>query len=132
MARRRLLHDAMNLRAPAPVRRMVADERAAARVAFEAGRNGWEHLERAHILSQPWAFDHVAVHGAMLARAWRDRDTVEMRGQLIRLLVAGPGSAAHRYPVGNTGRARVPATAPMAITHTDIRDALLASGHPPG
>jgi len=29
--------------------------------------------------------------------------------------VAGPGSLSGRYPTGNTGRARVPATQPMPI-----------------
>jgi hypothetical protein len=32
-------------------------------------------------------------------------------------MVAGPGSITRRYPLGNTGRARVPATQPMAIRH---------------
>lgn len=50
----------------------------------------------------------------MLAQAWRDRGNVEVRGQILRLVVAGPGSAARRYPVGNTGRARVPATTPAS------------------
>lgn len=130
MAWRRLLRAAMNLRSPEPMRRKINDERAAARRAFQAGNNGWEHLERAHILAQPWAFDHFAVHAAMLAQAWRDRDNVEMRGQLVRLLVAGPGSATRRYPIGNTGRARVPATSPMTIADGDLRTALLAVGQP--
>lgn len=130
MARRRLLRPTMNVRAPESMRRKINDERAAARHAFEAGQNGWEHLERAHILSQPWAIDHVAVHATMLSQAWRDCDTVEIRGQLVRLLVAGPGSAMRRYPVWNIGRARVSATAPMTIADDDLRTALLASGQP--
>lgn len=130
MARRLVLRSAMNLRAPAPMRHTIDGELAAARHAFHAGESGWEHLERAHILSQPWAFDHVAVHAAMLGRAWQERDRVEVRGQLVRLLVAGPGSAMRRYPIGNSGRARVPATAPMAIPDGDLRTALLASGQP--
>ena len=36
-------------------------------------------------------------------------------GQIVRLVVAGPGSLIRRYPVGNTGRARVRATQPMPI-----------------
>jgi hypothetical protein len=130
MARRRLLRTAMNLRSPQSIRRTINDERAAARHAFQSGDNGWEHLERAHILSQPWPVDHVAVHAAMLAQAWRDRDTIELRGQLVRLMVAGPGSMTRRYPVGNTGRARVPATSPMTIADIEVRAALLASGQP--
>ena len=38
-----------------------------------------------------------------------------MVGQVGRLIVAGPGSALGRYPVGNTGRANVSAFEPMPI-----------------
>ena len=47
------------------------------------------------------------------------------RGQVIRLLVAAPGSALGRYPEGNTGRARVPLTQPMPIPD-DLADILAA------
>jgi hypothetical protein len=40
----------------------------------------------------------------MLRLAWGERDRSEIVGQLIRLVVAGPGSLAGRYPPGNTGR----------------------------
>jgi hypothetical protein len=82
------------------------------------------------VLSQPWALDHVSVHATMIRRAWHERDRTEIRGQLIRLLVAGPGSLLNRYPVGNTGRARIPATAPMPITDNDIVDMLVAARQP--
>jgi hypothetical protein len=60
----------------------------------------------------------------MLGVAWRERDRREVTGQLVRLVVAGPGSATGRYPVGNSGRARVPATLPMPLP--DDLAALLA------
>jgi hypothetical protein len=41
--------------------------------------------------------------------------TVEVIGQLVRLLVAGPGSMTRRYPLGNTGGADVSAVTPMPI-----------------
>jgi hypothetical protein len=75
----------------------------------------WTALERAHILSQPWPVPHVRTHAAMIGLAVRQRDTREVVGQLIRVLVAGPASAVGKYPAGNTGRARVPATRPMPI-----------------
>lgn len=75
----------------------------------------WAHLEDAHVLSQPFAVAHVRVHIAMLAEGWRDRDWLEVRGQVLRSLVAAPGSWSDRYPRGNTGRARVPATQPMPV-----------------
>jgi len=39
----------------------------------------------------------------------------EVRGQLSKIAVAGPGWLSGRYPTGKTGRARVPATQPMPI-----------------
>ena len=75
----------------------------------------WSLLEDAHVLSQPWAWRHVRVHGSMFVAAIVQRDVREVRGQLSRIAVAGPGSLSGRYPTGNTGRARVPATQPMPI-----------------
>lgn len=75
------------------------------------------------MLSQPWAWPHVKVHGAMLALAWRRHEGREIRGQLLRILVAGPGSLTGRYPEGNTGRASVPATQPMPVSD-ELRDLL--------
>ncbi|HYN35045.1 MAG TPA: DUF3703 domain-containing protein [Ilumatobacteraceae bacterium] len=69
------------------------------------------------MLSQPWAWWHIRVHSAMFAAGVRERDAREVWGQLVRLVVAGPGSLTRRYPIGNTGRARVPATQPMPIPH---------------
>lgn len=64
----------------------------------------WPHLERAHLLSQQWAWPHTRVHISMLRQALRDRDAGEAVGQLIRTMVAGPGSLVGKYPSGNTGR----------------------------
>ena len=75
----------------------------------------WTLLEDAHVLSQPWALLHVRVHGSMFGTAMLQRDVREVWGQLSRIAVAGPGSLSGRYPTGNTGRARVPATQPMPI-----------------
>jgi hypothetical protein len=51
----------------------------------------------------------------MLEVAWRERDRREAVGQVVRLLLAAPGSALGRYPEGNTGRATVPLTQPMPL-----------------
>ena len=92
-------------------------ERAAARAARGRGDDAaeWRHLERAHILSQPMAVLHVRTHVAMLAAGVRRHDRREIVGQLLRLVVAGPGSLTGRYPVGNTGGADVSALTPMPI-----------------
>jgi hypothetical protein len=100
-----------------PLRRAWDDELAAA---FDARDRGdtiaeWAHLERAHILSQPMARSHLVTHLRMLGAAWRRRDGREIGGQLLRLLLAVPGTLSGRYPVGNTGGADVSAFTPMPI-----------------
>jgi len=64
----------------------------------------------------------------MLAYAFRGRDRREIIGQLLRLIVAGPGSWTGRYPVGNTGGADVSALRPMPVPD-DLR-AILESTPP--
>ena len=51
----------------------------------------------------------------MLIAAVRRKDRRETIGQVLRLIVAGPGSITGRYPVGNTGGANVNAFQPMPI-----------------
>ena len=89
----------------------------AARAARSSGDTSaeWTHLERAHILSQPLPGPHVVTHLAMFRYAVRHRDRREILGQVLRSLVAGPGSATGRYPLGNTGGANVSARAPMPV-----------------
>jgi hypothetical protein len=73
----------------------------------------WAHLERAHILSQPFAWLHVVTHFEMLKVAFETRDGKEIRGQALRLVVAAPGSLLRKYPEGNTGRSHVSMFQPM-------------------
>jgi hypothetical protein len=89
----------------------------------------WHLLEDAHVLSQPWVWPHVRVHGSMLVTGWKARDVREVRGQLLRLLAGGPASAVGRYPVGNTGRARVSAIQPMPV-RPDLAEILTKAGQP--
>ncbi|PRP94330.1 DUF3703 domain-containing protein [Enhygromyxa salina] len=101
-----------------------------ARSAERAGDHAqtWVLLEDAHVLSQPWAVWHIRVHAAMLRVGLRRCDRREVVGQVVRLLVAGPGSLTGWYPVGNTGRASVSATLPMPV-RADLADVLRRSGH---
>lgn len=72
------------------------------------------HLERAHILGQASTLEHVRVHGAMLAFAWRQRDGAELLGQAWR--VAGAALKTWAWvPAGNTGRANVSGWRPMPV-----------------
>jgi hypothetical protein len=75
----------------------------------------WALLEEAHIVSQPMAAYHMYVHWQMLLLAWLVRDYKEIFGQIVRFLVAAPGSIAKRYPIGNTGRSNVNMFKPMPI-----------------
>lgn len=99
---------------PSAVRAAYHAEMNAARATADAEAR-WRHLERAHILSQPWPWPHTANHIAMFALAVRQRDRREALGQVVRIIVAAPGSALGRYPEGNTGRARVGLAQPMPL-----------------
>jgi len=91
----------------------TAEMTAARHAADDTGR--WRHLERAHIISQPYPWPHTHNHIAMLSLALRQRDRGEALGQIIRIVVAAPGSALGRYPEGNTGRTHAGQTTPMPI-----------------
>ena len=75
----------------------------------------WRHLERAHILGQPWAVQHTRVHWMMLKFGIRIKNTKEILGQLPRLLVGGVKSFVGVIPTGNTGGANVPPLKAMEI-----------------
>lgn len=115
----------MNRQIPFPLAERLEADRREARLAVSAADvdRAWALLEEAHVLSQRWAGPHVGVHVDMLRLAWRSRDRAEILGQVLRMLVAGPGSLTGRYPEGNTGRAAVPATQPMAVPD-ELRDLL--------
>lgn len=110
-----------------PIRRRLSEtarhryreEMAAAADAVDANVR-WSHLERAHIISQPDPWLHTCNHGAMFALALRQRDRREALGQIVRLVLAAPGSLTGRYPQGNTGRAAVGLTQPLPIPE-DLR-----------
>ena len=86
----------------------------------------WKHLERAHILGQPYPVEHTAVHWYMLLFGYKTRNTKEILGQLPRLLVGGVKSWASMIPVGNTGGANVPPLRPMQIPD-DLQQLINAS-----
>jgi hypothetical protein len=112
---------------PAALRARWHVEIEAGRTARRAGDHAeeWRRLERAHILSQPLVGAHVRTHVDMLGFALRCRDRHEAGGQVVRLLLAGLGSASGRYPLGNTGGANVSAIRPMDIPD-DLRPHLPA------
>jgi hypothetical protein len=84
---------------------------------IEQGRfdEAWNLLEEAHIVSQPSALMHTIVHWRMLKLGMGQRSIQEVWGQLIRLLLAAPGSLSGKYPLGNTGRSHVNMFLPISI-----------------
>ena len=84
----------------------------------------WRHLERAHIVSQPDPWLHTRNHVAMFTLAVRQRDRREALGQVIRIVVAAPGSLAGWYPEGNTGRTAAGLRVPMPIP-PDLADVVM-------
>lgn len=98
-------------------RRVIATEMAAYQSAALEGDHdlAWHHLERVHIVSQPYLGPHLTSHVAMLRLAIRQRDKGEVLGQIFRLILAPLGAVTGRLPTGNTGRSTVSAFAPMPV-----------------
>lgn len=90
---------------------LLAARRATAERDFECA---FEHLGRAHILSQRFTWRHIHVHWLMLRLGASVRDWTEVFGQLSRIAAAAMFSRIW-VPAGNTGRANVSALRPMPI-----------------
>lgn len=75
----------------------------------------WRHLERAHILGQPYPYHHTQVHWKMFWFGVRLKNIQEVAGQIPRLLIGGVKSFVGKVPVGNTGGANVPPLRYMEI-----------------
>lgn len=73
----------------------------------------WQWLEAAHVLGQSRLGLHWRSHTAMLRYALQLRDGREVLGQLLRLALVPLGHLLQRLPIGNIGRAHVPALRPM-------------------
>lgn len=98
------------------LKKAYANELREARIAEQQRQyqTAFTHLERAHILSQRYAFEHCMTHLRMLRLGLRARDWREVIGQLPRALAALVFSKIW-VPLGNTGRASVSAFAPMPV-----------------
>jgi hypothetical protein len=96
-------------------------ELAAAGSAGDA-EGAFQHLARAHILSQRHTLQHVYVHWRMLTLGASMRDPREIAGQVTRILAAVLFSRIW-VPPGNTGRADVSALKPMLVPE-DLRRVL--------
>lgn len=80
--------------------------------AYQADAQGkpdvaFSHLERAHILGQTSAVEHVRVHWHMFLWSIRQRNVRECLGQLLRIAGAAIGTSVGLVPQGNTGGTNV-------------------------
>ena len=78
-------------------------------------QQSWRHLERAHILGQPYPAEHTSVHWKMLGFGVKIKSSKEIIGQIPRLLFGGVKSFVGKIPVGNTGGVNVPPLLSMEI-----------------
>ncbi|WP_242927883.1 DUF3703 domain-containing protein [Pontibacter vulgaris] len=117
-----------NWNMPAKLRPYYQQELATYHTNWEKGQvvQAWRHLERAHILGQPYPVAHTAVHWQMLLFGFKTRNTREVLGQLPRLLVGGIKSWAGMIPLGNTGGANVHPLKPMPIPY-DLQQIIQAA-----
>ena len=100
-----------------PVLRAALDRELAAAAAQQCAGAldaAFAHLERAHILSQRYAFVHAGVHLRMWRLGWQRRDAREVLGQSTRIVAALIFSKLW-VPRGNTGGANVSALKPMPL-----------------
>lgn len=102
---------------PLQLKNFYQTELSAYKEAYDKGRfqQAWRHLERAHILGQPYPFQHSEVHWLMFKFGIRMKDGKEILGQIPRLLAGGVKSFVGVIPVGNTGGANVPPLKPLEI-----------------
>ena len=102
---------------PNGLRERYEEELELYRDTFERGelQPAWRHLERAHILGQPWAVEHTQVHWRMLRFGFAIKSWREIRGQILRLVFGGVKSFVGKVPTGNTGGADVPPLQVMEI-----------------
>ena len=75
----------------------------------------WYHLERSHIIGQLYPIEHTYSHLLMLRFGLMQKNTKEVFGQIIRLLVGGWKSFINHVPLGNTGGADIPPLMRMPI-----------------
>jgi hypothetical protein len=107
----------LNTNMPPPLKPFFKNELLDSRTAFSQNnlQQSWRHLERAHIIGQPYPYHHSLVHWKMLVFSIKTKNFTEFIGQIPRLLFGGILSFFGKIPVGNSGGANVPALQPMEI-----------------
>ena len=107
----------LNTDMPSPLKPFFRTELQNAGTAFAQNNlpQSWRHLERAHIIGQPYPYHHSLVHWNMLRFGIKTKNPHEITGQIARLLMGGVMSFVGKIPVGNTGGANVPGFQRMEI-----------------
>ncbi|WP_010521445.1 DUF3703 domain-containing protein [Aquimarina agarivorans] len=77
--------------------------------------NAWHHLERSHIIGQSYPIEHTNSHWLMFKFGLRQKNTKDVFGQIVRLVVGGWKSFIDHVPLGNTGGSNVPPLKPMPM-----------------
>lgn len=100
------------------IRPHVEQELDAAKSARQRGefQQEFSHLENAHVLGQRSTRWHVITHVLMWRWAWRQRDTRELFGQVVRIVGAATKTFIGLVPTGNTGGSDVHAWKKMPLS----------------
>ena len=77
--------------------------------------SAWNHLARAHILGQYFAWPHLLTHIKMICLGFKTHNKTEILGQIPRIILAMPGSWFNKAPKGNTGLSNVGIFEPLEI-----------------
>lgn len=72
-------------------------------IARDELRQGYFHLERAHVIGQAFVVPHARSHWLMLKVEFRRKRPCAALGQALRIVLGVLGSAIGVVPVGNTG-----------------------------
>ncbi|MCD2259566.1 DUF3703 domain-containing protein [Psychroserpens luteolus] len=112
-----------NIKIPKPLKQAYIEELKRYSFCLENEQFGsaWYHLERSHIIGQSYPIEHTYSHWLMLKFGFRQKNTKEVFGQIIRLLVGGWKSFIDHVSLGNTGGANVPPLKSMPIPN-DIKN----------
>lgn len=118
-----LLYMNLNKKIPKSIEHFFNLELTLSKKCFSEGhlQQSWQHLERAHILGQPYVYEHSLAHWRMLKFGISTKNTREILGQLPRLIFGGIKSFVGKIPLGNTGGANVPPLRPMEIPEDLLR-----------
>jgi hypothetical protein len=87
----------------------------------------FSHLERVHIISQPFPLEHTVIHFRMLTFAIRTFRPFEILVQFFYTLFSSKFSMLNILPQGNTGGANALIQGRMDIP-TDIKNEMMKAG----